>query len=94
MTINQSHSPAAAFAHPVPPPTIVAGMAGEFYYRRRWRPAKVLAVRGQEALIEYQMGRSSGLRILWIPSLAEACDRDRPVRYDTLSAEWRACVAA
>lgn len=94
MTAIVPLAPGSSHAHPVPPQEVVAGMPCEFYYRRRWRAAKVLAVRGQEALIEYQVGRSCRLRILWLPSLEEAFERDRPVRYDELSAAWLETLAA
>ncbi len=89
-----SLSPVSPDTHPVPLLEVVAGMTCEFYFRRRWRAAKVLAVRDQEALIEYQLGYSSGLRILWLPSLQEAVDRDRPVRYNELPAVWIETLAA
>jgi hypothetical protein len=88
----------ASFLHPAPvffspmPSEIIAGMTGEFYYRRAWRSMQVLAVLGQEALIAYQIGDEIRHRILWLPSLLDECESDRRVCLDQLSLAWQAAI--
>ncbi len=72
-------------------PPVIAGLSLEFWFNRDWREARVLAVRGTEALIEFRMPTFTGLRILDLLSLhapEEQDCRDRPVRYHDLSCEW------
>lgn len=69
-------------------PTIVAGVPLQIFVNRGWRDAKVLAILGQEALIEYQMPSFSGLRMLDLRTVLTEEYRDRHIRYEDLSSQW------
>ncbi len=84
--------------------SVVPGLASQVFIHHGWRDAKVLAILGQEVLIEYQMPRFSGLRILDLgTAVTEECadsyvgvlGRDTNVHYERLSVQWlRAIVEA
>ncbi len=83
-------------------PSITAGQASQVFVNHGWRDAKILAVHGLEALLEYQMSRFSGLRILDLRTMVIEEDagsscvgvlcRDRSVRYEDLSVQWLATI--